>query len=266
MEDICNFLPKNKRSRDIEYYHFVYEASFKKLQQPFFLSKYRAFLVFKGEGVLKMNSRDYKLVPGTLFFVFPKRAFELEGSSNFTYLYITFGGTGVDELLNNFGISEENCVFEGFEHLTDFWMTSIRRVTPSNATALTESVLLYSLSYIGNSEIDSSDTNRFESILSYIKENFTDPTISVKKTADIYFYSEKYLSSLFKKNTGVKFTEYLNELRISYAATLMDEKKLSVSEVALRCGFSDPLYFSKVFKKTIGVTPSEYIKKKTDAV
>ena len=262
MEDICNFLPRKKHSGDIEYYHFVYEASFRKLQQPFFLSKYRAFLVFKGDGIFKTKDREYKLVPGTLFFTFPKSSFEIEGSSNFTYLYISFNGTGVAPLLDNFGVSEDTCVFEGFEHLTDFWMTSIRRVTPSNATALTESVLLYSLSFIGTQNSAIQETNRFESILSYIKDNFTDPSLSVKKIADIYFYSEKYLSSLFKKNTGVKFTEYLNELRISYAATLMDEKKLSVSEVALRCGFSDPLYFSKVFKKTIGVTPSEYIKKK----
>lgn len=262
MEDICNFLPRKKHSGDIEYYHFVYEASFRKLQQPFFLSKYRAFLVFKGDGVFKTGSREYKLEPGTLFFTFPKSSFEIEGSNSFTYLYISFNGTGVAPLLDNFGVSEETCVFEGFEHLTDFWMTSIRRVNPSNATALTESVLLYSLSYIGNQENPSSDSNRFESILSYIKENFTDTTLSVKKTADIYFYSEKYLSSLFKKNTGVKFTEYLNELRISHAKALMDEKKLSVSEVALKCGFSDPLYFSKVFKKSIGMTPSEYVKKR----
>ena len=262
MEDICNFLPRKKSTGDIEYYHFVYEASFRKLQQPFFLSKYRAFLVFKGEGVFKTNSKEYKLVPGTLFFTFPKSSFELEGSGNFTYLYISFGGAGVNPLLENFNVSSENFIFEGFEHLTDFWMNSIRRINPSNATALTESVLLYTLSYIGNADNSPSESNRFESILNYIKENFTDPTLSVKKTADIYFYSEKYLSSLFKKNTGVKFTEYLNELRISYASTLMDEKKSSVSEIAIKCGFSDPLYFSKVFKKSIGVTPSEYIKRK----
>lgn len=257
MEDICNFLPKKNRSGDIEYYHFVYETNFKRLKQPFFFMRYGAYLVFKGNGMLKSAEKEYTLKPGTMFFTFPKTAFELSGEGSLTYLYITFDGNGAKPLLDGFGITEDNCVFDGMEQLKDFWMSSIRRITPVNATALTESVLLYSLSFIGSTEAPAKSSAKFDNILDYVNENFSDSTVSVKKVADLFFYSEKYLSSLFVKNTGVKFTEYLNGLRISHAVTLMG-KNLSVTDIAAKCGFSDPLYFSKVFKRITGKTPSEY--------
>lgn len=262
LEDICNFLPKKNRSGSIEYYHFVYETNFKRLSQPFFFSRYGAYLVFKGCGILKTKSNEYNINSGTLFFTFPQSAFEINSSENLTYLYITFDGNGAKALLDSFSISEDNFVFPGMEQLTDFWMTSIRRITPANATALTESVLLYSLSFIGNSEEMVQSASKFESILRYINENFSDPTLSVKKIADVYFYSEKYLSSLFVKKTGSKFTEYLNKLRITHAITLLKENSRSVSQTAFACGFSDPMYFSKVFKKIVGISPSEYVKSK----
>ena len=262
MEDICNFLPEKKIPSNIDFYHFVYEASFKKLPQPFFYTKYRAFLIFKGDGELIIDDRRWHLVPGTLFFVYPRTTFRLEGSQNFTYLYITFNGEAADPLLERFGISRKKFIFEGLSNLCDFWMTSIRRINPTNANALTESVLLYSLSFVPLSNDCQEDIGRFDSILKYIADNFNDPSLSVKKVADIYFYSEKYLSSLFKKNMGKKFTEHLNDLRIAHAVSIMSANTESVSEIAIKCGFSDPLYFSKVFKKTVGVSPSAYIKAK----
>lgn len=258
MEDICNFLPKKNNPNNIEYHHFVYEASFKRLKQPFFFTKYCAFLVFKGEGVLKAKSEEHRLKPGTLFFAFPKSSIELVGSNNFTYLYITFYGDGAKALLDGFGVNEDNYVFDNHEQLTSFWMNSIRRITPVNSIALTESVLLYSLSFIEDT-MTSQKANKFESILGYINENFSDPTLSLKKVADIHFYSEKYLSSLFLKNTGVKFTEYLNKLRITHAISIINQTA-PISEVATKCGYSDPLYFSKVFKRITGKSPSEYTK------
>lgn len=265
MEDICNFLPGKKQSGAIEYYHFVYEANLKKLAQPFYLSQYRMHLVFKGEGTLKTGAKTYMLSPGTLFFTFPRTSFTLQGSDQFTYLYITFDGSGANAFLDSFHVSPNRFVFEDLDHLRDFWMRSIRRVTPSNATTLTESVMLYSLSFIEDSRDPSCDANRFDSILNFIDANFRDPSLSVKKIADIHFYSEKYLSALFKQKTGIKLTEYINGLRVKHALSLMDGSSLSVSAIAGKCGFSDPLYFSKVFKKSAGMTPTEYIKSKSPA-
>ena len=54
-------------------------------------------------------------------------------------------------------------------------------------------------------------------------------------------------------------SEYIATIRIQYACTLMEQGLSSVSDIALLCGFSDPLYFSKVFKKRMGISPRAHI-------
>ena len=60
---------------------------------------------------------------------------------------------------------------------------------------------------------------------------------------------------------GVGYAEYLRSLRIRYAISLFDRGIESVKNVALLSGFADPLYFSTVFKKSVGTSPKEYVKK-----
>ena len=84
--------------------------------------------------------------------------------------------------------------------------------------------------------------------------------ISLKKVADIFFYNEKYLSALFKRKTNVKFTDYLNSLRIDAALRHIRNERMTVSELAEMCGFGDAYYFSRVFKKITGKTPTDYMK------
>lgn len=261
MEDICNFIPPKNSDLNIEYFHFVYETNYRKLHQPFKHSNFYAHLAFKGSGILKTEDKEFVLIPGTLFFTFPNQTFEIESNSNFTYLYISFNGAGADKLLESFNINKENCVFQDFAQLLNFWMSSIRRMSPSNSIILTESVLLHTLSYINEIEDHSlKNTDRFGNIIEYINNNFADPNLSVGKIADMFFYSKKYLSSLFIKNTDVKFTDYLNSVRIQHGIKLIKENSFSISEIALKSGFKDPFYFSKVFKKFTKKTPTQFIK------
>ena len=151
-------------------------------------------------------------------------------------------------------------VYEDFGHLTDFWMNSIRRVNPSNILVLTEGVLLYTLSYVGQHRSESNgDINRdFDGMLEYIDNNFADPELSVSKVADIFGFSGKYLSALFVKNMDMKFTEYLTKIRMEQAAKLLETEKVPITELARKCGYTDAFYFSKVFKSLMGVPPSQY--------
>lgn len=69
-----------------------------------------------------------------------------------------------------------------------------------------------------------------------------------------------YLSTLFQKELGKGFVDYLNEVRIDRACTYLQQNYLKTYEVAYKVGFKDDKYFSKVFKKTMGISPSEYRK------
>lgn len=67
-----------------------------------------------------------------------------------------------------------------------------------------------------------------------------------------------YLSTLFKKETGVTITDYINTTRIRQSLILLNSTNLSISEIAARCGFVDANYYSRIFKKFQGKTPKHY--------
>lgn len=72
--------------------------------------------------------------------------------------------------------------------------------------------------------------------------------------------SAGYLSTLFQKQLSIGFVDYLNEIRIEHACTYLRQSYLKTYEIAYKVGFKDEKYFSKVFKKVMGQSPSEYRK------
>lgn len=82
--------------------------------------------------------------------------------------------------------------------------------------------------------------------------------LSLAFLAQMCSVSESYLSSLFKKETGTTITDYINSTRIRQALILLNTSSLPIGEVASRCGFLDSNYFSRIFKKQLGLSPREY--------
>jgi len=99
-------------------------------------------------------------------------------------------------------------------------------------------------------------------MISETEERFNDPMLSLSVLAEELSYNSKYLSHVFKEKMGIGYSEYLRETRIKFARSLLDRGLDSVKNVALLSGFNDPLYFSSVFKKTMGVSPAAYVKNK----
>ena len=99
-----------------------------------------------------------------------------------------------------------------------------------------------------------------KTIISCVEMNLDQPELSLKQIADeVLFMSGNYLSKLFLKETGYKFSTFLTIKRMEKAAQLLRENcDVTVYEVAERTGFgNNPQYFSTVFKKYFGKSPSE---------
>ena len=91
----------------------------------------------------------------------------------------------------------------------------------------------------------------------YLEENYSN-RITLEEMADIVHLSPVYLSSLFKKETGMNFSDYLVHVRVDRAKILLKEVKWNVSEVAHLVGYTDSRHFSKTFSKVVGISPKEY--------
>ncbi|MBN1518500.1 MAG: response regulator [Spirochaetales bacterium] len=102
--------------------------------------------------------------------------------------------------------------------------------------------------------------------LDYITANFSSP-LSLESTASAAGVSPGHLSRLFTDELGMGFTDYLIDARIRRARELLSEPGASVKEVSMACGYSDPNYFSRLFKKVCGLSPTAYaagIREETD--
>lgn len=93
----------------------------------------------------------------------------------------------------------------------------------------------------------------------YIEEHYYE-NIMLADVAQKVSISAGYLSTLFQKQLSKGFVDYLNEIRIEHACTYLQQNYLKTYEIAYRVGFKDEKYFSKVFKKIKGQSPSEYRK------
>lgn len=94
-------------------------------------------------------------------------------------------------------------------------------------------------------------------VLDHVNLSFSED-LSLKSLSEQFSISSTYLSALFKKETGSTLTEYINKKRIEHSIFLLNTTDWRVQTIATACGIDDLNYFTRIFKKYMGRTPSEY--------
>ena len=95
----------------------------------------------------------------------------------------------------------------------------------------------------------------------YIHANYQDQSLSLTKVADAFFMNASYLGQCFRQQTGVKFTDYLNQYRIVKACELLMQDQFLTYEIREKVGFKNQNYFHTVFRKVMGMGTEEFRKK-----
>lgn len=108
-------------------------------------------------------------------------------------------------------------------------------------------------------EITEERNRLVEQAKEYVEEHYYE-NLMLADVAQKVGISSGYLSTLFQRQMAKGFVDYLNEVRIEHACTYLRQNYLKVYEIAYRVGFKDEKYFSRVFKKVTGQSPSEYQK------
>ena len=92
----------------------------------------------------------------------------------------------------------------------------------------------------------------------YIDDNFANQDICLRSVADAVHFSPNHFSTVFSQECGITFIEYLTDIRINEAKKLLKNTDKKGNDISYECGFSDPHYFSYIFKKTTGLSPREF--------
>lgn len=107
------------------------------------------------------------------------------------------------------------------------------------------------------SEPEKQEERTITGITKYLQEHLAED-LSLSVLAEEFHLNPQYISQLFKNEIGVNFLTYLTNIRMEKAKKLLLSTSLSVAEVAEKSGYGDYRVFSKVFKKSEGITPSQY--------
>lgn len=97
-------------------------------------------------------------------------------------------------------------------------------------------------------------------ITRYVEERL-EHKVTLREVAAQFDFTPNYLGQLFKAETGVAFSDFLNDLRMKRACALLDDPRMKVYEIAERIGYKNIIYFNRQFKQIMGMTPGEYRKK-----
>lgn len=254
--NICKFIPE-ALAFEREIFNFVYEKKHAAMKKHVTLAASKLCLVSRGEPTFYCDGMPTKCSAGSIIFIFEGEESYVEPDDKTEYLYITFRGTRYDELFRRFSVNRSNRCFSGFDGLIPMWSESLSRAIDDNIDLVAESMLIYTLSRLTG--VSGSEKDLIEQVVRLSEQNYMDPELSLATVSAEVRYNPKYVSHLFKKRMGMGYTEYLRMLRLKNAIALFDHGLDSVKNVALLSGFSDPLYFSSVFKGSVGKSPKEYI-------
>lgn len=120
-------------------------------------------------------------------------------------------------------------------------------------SARTYHAVIKEISFIRNKK----DKRIVEIVKEYIAKHYNED-ITLAKISELVFVNPNYFCELFKTKTGENFIDYLTKVRIEKAKVLLKDVKIKTYEVSVMVGYDDPNYFSKVFKRVVGITPTQY--------
>jgi len=231
------------------------------------LRDYALVYLTGGHGKFKGHDTSWrKVIAGDVFVLFPgiRHDYYPSPETGWTERWVCFNGglanqwcmrdvLSVDSPVLHVGVHDE--IVEAFDHLLE-----IARASPPFANQIQSGVSMEILALIQKFHQNRIKRSRLpapviESALSYIGKNWS-REIEFEAVAKKMGLGYRHFRRLFQEATGLPPHQYLLTLRLNHAKRLL--ATLPVAEVAERVGFADPLYFSRIFKKKVGVAPTRW--------
>ena len=157
-------------------------------------------------------------------------------------------------------VKSENALLNTFDRLENLWLFKKPSYFPKSMSVLYE--LLSRLDSMVNTAYASSEQYRLiEPGLQYLETHYDDPALRMKPIAAAAGITEAHFRRIFRSIYQTSPMDYVRNIRINRAKSLLSGEFTSVYEIALSVGFTDKCTFSKAFHRTVGMSPIEYARK-----
>ncbi len=226
-------------------------------------------LVLSGKGTYKVDNQTYPLQAGDLFFVKPSQlnSYTADADDPWEYAWVGFNGACANKLVAQLPFTDSNPIHRAnapdalFALLTQ--MYEARGLTAANESEMIGYLYLFIAALMKETiHTEPRNTNSGSqyvlNAIKFIQFNYSHD-ISIDDVSKNVGVSRSHLYRVFISNLGKSPIDYLTDYRIDEACNLLKNSNLSIAEIAISVGFFDQFYFSRVFKKAIGVPPSKYI-------
>lgn len=237
---------------------------------PQMLDYYLIHFVLSGRGTFRCRGKDYRLEQGHSFVIFPGElvSYVSDEADPWSYRWVGFKGTRADEYLHAIGFSAHQPVAlskqtRRLRALFYSLQKSLQTGGPGTDMQSEGVLRLIFADYAQDRAADAAPPEEASAIQQQVEQairwltlQYYQP-ISIEQMAQSLGYHRTHLSKMFKQHTGLSPMNFLLKIRMERAKLLLLEP-LTIEQVASSVGFSDPLYFSKQFKKWYGRSPSEY--------
>ena len=232
---------------------------------------YSLHFVLFGSGTVKDGDKVYKVKAESAFLLYEGREYEYypDPKNPWTYVWIDVFGENLDALFRRLGFERENPVIkinkmDEFNHL----LRDLHDVYSHNLYGemafygqfflILDRLMDNNYNYLGTTKTKIINKKLIRDILIYMNNNFT-LNLTPREIGKKFNISYGTLMGLFKSEVGMPPMEYLSHFRIANACVMLrSENRAPIGQIANAVGYSDQLYFSRLFKKIKGITPTEY--------
>ena len=225
---------------------------------------FEVILNLEGEGVMTIGDKQFPFYPGSVHIV-PKNTPHIKDSSvQFKDIYfltdiLSLTPRSTDTDLPIVFSDDADKTLEKLMH-----MMLYRYLQGNKSDSVLNSMYELAISIIEEASVKAYIDPAVDKIIRQLTLSFNDPMLSVADILDSTCYNKDHVRRMFIKETGVSPKDYLTALRITQAKKLLkkqNETHLPINVIGALCGYYDSRYFSRIFKREVGMTPMEYADK-----
>lgn len=245
-------------------------AKFHFRERKYGSKQYILIYCLEGRGIIKVMDSNIELKPNSFYIIPPeiKHAYYAVQNTPWSIYWVHFTGPKSENLFRKFsGNNRTAAKFISFEERRINLFDNLMNVLEEGYSSENIEFVNLSLWQLLGSFIFSSyfteigkekvDGDIVTASIRYMKEHLNEP-LKVNLIASHLNYSSSHFFSIFKKKTGYSPIHYFNHLKIQRACQLLSFTDMSVKEISFSLGYEDPLYFSRLFKKTMNISPLQY--------
>lgn len=230
---------------------------------PIVRGRFILHYVVDGQGKLCLGGREYSIQRGQAFIIYPQELayYEADEKNPWWYVWVIFEGDTAEKVLRSVGVTEEQPMFYPKERSSELFACMEKLFQECRQEYQTIGNFYALLQVMKNcTEVKQEARPQqyyVDKIKRYIEYRYVED-VKVSELAEHCGLNRSYMTKCFTEGTGVSPKEYLMQYRMQRAKELLEKEDMPISNVAYAVGYSDPLAFSKMFKKREGIAPLEY--------